>query len=533
MPFARPIALVAAALLLAAGWAHAWSTIVSIAYGDFGSAVTDMTVLADGDVIASGNGDEEVDGVVARFDLATGAYQPLSFGDYCPHPRGIAQVSGGDVVVSGSANGNCDSSTEWVVTRYDAEGRKRWIFTVGGSGGTIAYGADDVLVVGGESIGFELSESFSLARLDPATGSAIWKAAPVGTARRLALDSAGDVYTEVDGGLDGRMGVVKRAVGDGSFLWMHDPAEPSFQARVSRILVDAADDVIVGGQRWQYAPSEEPIPPRNRVVKLKGDTGEVLWTHQYDASWSPGHPELALAANGDVVAAGMVGAEDGDPRWRVERLGAADGVPVWQNDATPGAAAAVALTPDGDVVVTGTVAGSPGISTLRLAGSDGSRLWLSTVDPICTHADSGSAGSAIGVAPDGTVIVGGAVCTDADDDRGVMAVVALRGEDGTLLVPPPTTSTTVPPTTSTVPTTTTTAATTTTSTTVPDDLCATLARSGCLGAGTPRRLRQRLARLCAAAPGTRLQRRLERRIARRLRAERLPIVCVESLSRHL
>jgi hypothetical protein len=531
MPYARLLALAAGSLLLAAaGWAHAWVTTLpetDIIYGDFGNGVTHMLVLADGDIMASGDGDEEVSGVVARFDLATGAYRPFSYAGFCQNPGGIAQMPDGDVVVNGSANGDCDASPEWFVTRYDANGWKRWTFHVEGVGRAIAHGGDDVLVVGGSTYGFLLPEQFAVARLDPATGAIIWTADPNGTVRHLAVDSAGDVYTEVDRTLDGRMGVVKRSASDGSELWRYAPVEESFTARVSRIFIDANDDVIVAGQLTQSeAEPDPPALPRDRVVKLKGDTGEVLWTHEYVASWSPANPAAALAPNGDVIAAGVV-VGGGDPHWRVERLDAGDGVPLWVNDDLGAGVSSIAMTPDGDVVTTG---GGSGIKTLRLRGSDGTRMWLSHVEPHCTHGEGGSEGTQVGVAPDGTVIAGGRLCTDYDYDRGNMTVLALRGDDGTLLVPPTTTSTTVS-------TTTTTPSTTTTSTTLPDGLCATLQRSGCLDDGTPRRLRRRLARLCAAEPGTaiarRRMRRVERRLARIERTERLPAACLESLSRHL
>ncbi len=521
MPYARLLALAAGCLLLAAGWAHAWIATVSqsdITYGDSGNGVRDMIVLGDGDVLASGDG-PDIDGIVARFDLATGAYRLLPYGLFCRDPRGLVQLPDGDVVVNGTADG-CVGDGYWTVTRFDPNGWKRWTFTVKGLGGVMAYGGDDILVVGGDTYGFETpEENFSLARLDPTTGAPVWTIGfdrPM--PRRLVVDSAGDVYTDVAGE---RLGVVKRSATDGSEMWSYDPLAESLRGNVAAILVDANDDVVASGQLWEDE-STDPTLTQSRVVKLSGDTGDVLWTYDYGpGAYTSGRPQTALAANGDVVVAGSVRTEDGHYHFRVERLGGTDGVPVWVNEETSGNVSDVALTPDGDVVVTGTYRG---IVTVRLAGSDGSRLWDSQIEPFCAHGDGGSSSGYVGTAPDGTVLVGGALCTDDDYDEGVMTVLALRGDDGTLRGVPTTTTTSV-------------STTTTTSTTLPDGLCATLERSGCLDVATPRRLRRRLARLCAVEPGTtgerRLMRRIERRLARIERAERLPTACLEALSRHL
>jgi hypothetical protein len=92
-----------------------------------------------------------------------------------------------------------------------------------------------------------------------------------------------------------------------------------------------------------------------------------------------------IAADGDVIAAGRVHADDTGPAFAVVRLAAADGAERWRrvllpgsgDDLYPAGARALVLDQDGDVVVAGSTGSStvPQFTVVKLVGATGAVAW--------------------------------------------------------------------------------------------------------------------------------------------------------------
>jgi outer membrane protein assembly factor BamB len=494
------------ALVCAPGSAHAWLSAMGVT-GDFGGSVTDLLVLPDGDVVAVANGDDDAEGSVARFAADTGARTILPFDGVCPRPTAIARLSAGDVVVSGSRNGNCDFDPGYfTVIRYDgATGVPLWSFDARGRSRALVAGPNDMLVAGGSSFGLELAEGgFAVVRFDASTGTPLWTFVTDGDrVRSLALDPAGNAIAGGSLGAFDVFGVVALARATGVERWRHEGTK---EGRVTSVTVDAAGDVIAAG--WYR---EQPTIALGHVVKLAGDDGEVLWsrTTPVDASSS----RIALAANGDAIVAGS--ACNPTCRWTVERLAANDGATVWSLVTTvEGRSGDVAVADDGDVLVTGQT--PAGMTVLRLDGADGTVDWRTDLEPFCPGEQWGSGGSVVRAAAGGNVAAGGGLCRDPIEIDSLATVVLLRGNDGTLLGQP--TTTTIAPTTS------------TTTSTVAPDLCGRMRAAGCMGT-TAQAFRRRLAAVCdGVVSPVGIDRRLARRAVRLAKRGRLDDACARVLA---
>ncbi len=512
----RALGIVLCGVVFGAATAGAWFSTAPVVIGDWGGAVTEMLVLPGGDIIVAANGDNEAEGSVGRLAGDTAAYTRLAFDGVCPRPHAIARLAGGDLVVSGSRNGNCDADAgDFTVIRYDgATDAPLWSFDVRGRSRALVTGPGDMLIAGGSTVDGD-DDVFGVVRLDPSAGTALWTFETAGhRAFALALDANGDVVA--GGGLpaaDGAFGIVKLAGGSGDELWRDEAGTPG---RVTALAVDASGDVLGAG-------SYEDGPTRHaRVVKLDGNDGEVQWSRVWEKDPVVQSVALALAPNGDAVVAASVC--DPDCRWLVQRLAAADGTTVWAaldtiDTVIEGHARSVALAIDGDVLVTGR---SPaGITTLRLAGVDGTVRWRSDLEPFCPGIATSSQGTVVRPLPSGDVAVGGAACGHPDEIFETPTVATLRGDDGSILPDPmPTTTTTTVP-----------GATTTT--TQPPSMCARLRDAGCMDPGAPRGVRRRVAALCSgegSRPG--VGRRLARRAERLARRGRLPERCARTLALH-
>ncbi len=503
----RTLPLILWAVVSGAASAGAWLSTPNLAPGGFGGGVTEMLVRADGDVVATSDGDAEADGAVVRFAADTGAVTLLPFAGVCRRPEAVAQLPSGDVVVAGARNGDCDDDPGlFTVMRIDdATNALRWTHDVQGRSRAVVTGPDDMLVAAGRRWDEDGPDTtFDVVRLHPSTGRPLWKFRTLGsTAEALALDPDGHVVA--GGSLPtayDAFGIVKIDGATGTFVWRDQVGT----AGVVRLLaVDATGAVVAaghspGGPGWH-----------TRVAKVAGDDGALAWTR----TWSSDDIRpvaLTLAPSGDPIVAGSVC--DPDCRWIVERLAAADGTTAWSlQTVIAGGPRGIARAANGDVLVTGQSPG--GMTTLRLAETDGAVRWRSELEPYCTSAPTPSAGDTVGERPDGDVAVGGSACVDPALTRRAMLVVTLRGEDGTL-VPVPTT---VP--------------TSTTTTTIPPSACTQLRHAGCMDGVTPKPIRRKLAKLCEGDPAPpSIRRRLASRIARLARRGRLSATCAKAVALH-
>jgi cysteine-rich repeat protein len=200
-------------------------------------------------------------------------------------------------------------------------------------------------------------------------------------------------------------------------------------SRPFALVADAAGDVVAAGRQLSTTGDDDAL-----VAKLAGADGSIVWQRTVDGAAPPENEAgaevyraVALAAGGDVVAAGrVVGLTTGNDAL-VARHAALDGTPLWQVTLDGGAGAGddaqgVAVDASGDVFVAGAMTALGSLTAqpalVKLGGEDGSERWRTLL--------SGEMGTGRAVVVDGTgdVLVGGDVGPD-------LFVAKHAGGDGT------------------------------------------------------------------------------------------------------
>ena len=154
---------------------------------------------------------------------------------------------------------------------------------------------------------------------------------------------------------------------------------------------------------------------RTRVLRYDVDAAPV-----WDVMLAPADVRLGAVAgvvdgDGDIYVAGTLAGDDGDDI-RVLKLAGADGHVLWTMDHDGAApmsddvAAGLALAPDGDVIIAGTVsdvAADSDVWVRKLTASDGSEVWTTTWTGVGNGQYSTDIAGRLAVGADGTVYVGG------------------------------------------------------------------------------------------------------------------------------
>ena len=159
----------------------------------------------------------------------------------------------------------------------------------------------------------------------------------------------------------------------------------------------AEPDVVVaasidpdGAERWSTELSEDPV---DVVVAA-----------------------VTTDAQGDVLVAATVDAVDTDRNIMVYKLAAADGEVLWTHaydsavDSSSDEATGIAVGPDGDPVVTGTVAAGENdddVWVRKLDGDTGDEQWTETWSGVGNEVFSVDNGGPVAIGPDGTIYVFG------------------------------------------------------------------------------------------------------------------------------
>jgi hypothetical protein len=277
-------------------------------------------------------------------------------------------------------------------------------------------GAGNVIVAGG-SVGSTSGVDIFLRKYNGVTGATLWSERYNGpsngedAATGVALDAEGNVVVTGksfdDGdGLD--MYTAKYSAATGARQWFRRYNGTGDGDDVpADVVVDAGGAVIVTGSSRGANGSNDMY-----TAKYAGATNTLVWDERHDG---PGGGDdtasaVALDASGNVFVAGTE-SNNGNPDIYVVKLASADGDEIWSvrdNGTGNGedAATGVAVDAGGDVVVVGTTANgrNKDLSVTKYAGTDGRRIWFERYNGT---GDGDDTATAVAIDPQGNVIVTG------------------------------------------------------------------------------------------------------------------------------
>lgn len=234
---------------------------------------------------------------------------------------------------------------------------------------------------------------FVVGRLDASDGSDVWQTFFDGTGTdsfdfgsAVTLDANDDVIA--GGGVEGRsfgpdFTVVKTDGRSGDILWQQTLGTSGREESewVRDVATTETGDVLAGGTLTTEAG------PTFTVVKLAGTDGAERWRSVVDggeANWGDGANAVAVAPNGDVVAAGQTTGPSTGADFTVVRL-TPTGVERWRALLTPALggyddyATSLVVSPSGDIVAAGVVeyelSGVSAFTVAKLAPDSGEELW--------------------------------------------------------------------------------------------------------------------------------------------------------------
>jgi hypothetical protein len=278
-------------------------------------------------------------------------------------------------------------------------------------------------------------------------------------ARSLALDSHGDVIVTGSSQSGIRPSsspeildylTLKYSSADGALLWEQRYAREghSYFGIASSVVVDGNDDVIVtgfsgvlkyastnGALLWENTDLWEwlgVVDGNNDVIvtgtsgtfKCSGTNGMVLWKA------SPGGQCVALAVDrgGNVIVAGRINPSSFTDNFYTAKFAGTNGALIWKHGIAPGAASALAVDANDDVIVTGYTNNYPTfLHTAKYAGTNGALLWQRATNTSTSFID---AGHAVVVDGRGDVYIGASVKNAANQDY---YTAKYAGTNGTLL----------------------------------------------------------------------------------------------------
>ncbi len=336
-------------------WCDEW-----IPVGNDSARGARVAVGPDGHVFVTGRSrldGESQRGFVARYDddgtrLWSRDFEFLGWDD----AHGVAVASNGDVLVGGSANPNVGAGFGWLA-RLTGDGAPVW----------------------------ELDE------LD------------LSTAYRLEPDLDGGFILAASGpnwGPGEPPAVVSRHGSDGEALWTHtaDAMGDNSENFARGVAFDGEGNIVAAGSLSDRSRWISKLTPEGNVVWEVIETGDPFEINVFF--------DVAVSETGDVYAVGTVASETYVGRYSV------DGEPIWSRLVVPETdwnyAYGVAVLPGGDIVVVGnrSLAGESHPLWARRYTPDGEVVWDYHVP---TGSSFGSNAEDIAIAPDGDIVLVGTV----------------------------------------------------------------------------------------------------------------------------
>lgn len=269
-------------------------------------------------------------------------------------------------------------------------------------------------------------------KLDGASGALIWRTEIDGDGVPEGWDKPQDVTTDSEGDVivlghfdgsfangRGLLGVIKLDGQTGNVLWRHDGTAGEGRA----VRVDSTGSAYVAAIGSQ-SPTRMTLYGTLRVFKLAGANGEMVWNSVLSGREQAGAFNIALLPDGSPIVGGRI-----DNVGVLLRFDAVSGAEVWrwQSDRF---ALPVALAAASGVAVVG---GSESIRSNHSSGfvgafdaGTGRMLWRQTFAPAAGNAQVTS----VALSMDGAVAMGGLMANPTALGGALAFVARLRGADG-------------------------------------------------------------------------------------------------------
>lgn len=321
----------------------------------------------------------------------------------------VAVGPAGEIYVTGRGD-LADTSWHAWLARYSPDGVRLWAqpFSHGPLGFDTGYGVDvapggDVLV-GGTAAHWPIEEHGWIARLT-ADGELLWDIdqPDLSNAWRIGAHEDGTfvvVGSEPYFGIDEPPAHVTRHAADGSQLWLYGPTGVQDLAEnlARGVAYDGAGNLYFTGGLSDHA----------RLLSKLAPDGGVIWELALESGAYDYHSgaDIAVTESGDVFVGGYIDHGAWMARFTT------DGAEVWSDVVLPGdsfdAIEGLALLPDGDVVVVGIRSDAEWVTSiwLRRYTPDGDVVWDYTVPgegPLGSDADD------VVVTPEGDIVVVGTI----------------------------------------------------------------------------------------------------------------------------
>ncbi len=268
------------------------------------------------------------------------------------------------------------------------------------------------------------------AKYAAADGALLWERRYNGPANQddqalaLAVDTSGNVVVagyslNTNNFHSSDYYTAKYAASDGTLLWekrYDGPASGWDEAKA--LIVDSNGNAIVTG----FSRSTEFLTYDWYTAKYATSDGTLLWQQRYTGLGNGNDKAVAVAVdgNGNVIVTGI--SEDilidgvSDSVYYTAKYAAINGALLWEQRHHRGAPSALALDADGNVIVTGSDAGSNSFLfdnyyTAKYAAADGTLLWERSYNGPANFTDN-----AVAVAVDGAgnVVVTGYSSTQSN-----------------------------------------------------------------------------------------------------------------------
>jgi uncharacterized delta-60 repeat protein len=426
--------------------------------GSFSDVANAVTLDYAGAVIAAGR--LQADVALFKFDAATGALLWRQFVkgtlNDLDEAFAVAVDEGGNPVAAGVTINAGTGRGDFTAAKLDgASGDELWRQDINGSGTpssdtsiAVAIGERGHVIAAGSTTNIGTAADFTVARLDRAHGTELWRTDINGPANgddypsSAAVDEAGDVVVAGRSEHTGPVTrfftaftVVKLAGESGGELWRYAVSSPEGFAEARAVDLDLAGDVVAAGSVRKTGSLDDFA-----VVKLDGKTGSELWQQVIKGSANTFDFALAVTvdAAGNVVAAGRTENIPFSRRdFTVAKLDGTTGSQLWLK-AVRGAgssfndqANAVVVDGTGNVVAAGVTENIDpfgDFTVIKFDGVSGEELWhqaLRGTGNLLSEA------MAVAVDPAGDVVAAGSTHNTGSGDD--LTVVKFDGAAGTEL----------------------------------------------------------------------------------------------------